>query len=178
MSEKNGEVMRLTSVDCLTLRYGARSALRKRTRRQYWDGGVPVQWPSIWEYQRQPFSVSGQNDEVGNEVGNCHSKYVLILILRKCSGAWRGADASRCPARGAAHAHPSLPARLANDRWFHLRADQARTFAVISATRRPNARAMARSSGFGCNSPCPPAIVVAPYGVPPRASVCSIPSTE
>src|SRR6202049_5301697 len=56
--------MRLTSVDCLTLRYGARSALRKRTRRQYWDGGVPVQWPSIWEYQRQPFSVSGQNDEV------------------------------------------------------------------------------------------------------------------
>jgi len=75
--------VRLTNVDCLTLRYGARSALRKRTRRQYWDGGVPVQWPSIWEYQRQPFSVSGQNDEVGNEVGNCHSKYVLILILRQ-----------------------------------------------------------------------------------------------
>jgi hypothetical protein len=174
MSEKNGEVMRLTSVDCLTLRYGARSALRKRTRRHIGTVEYPFNGPSIWEYQRHPFSVSSQNDEVGNEVGNCHSKYVLILILRKCSGAWRGADASRC----AAHAHPSLPARLANDRWFHLRADQARTFAVISATRRPNARAMARSSGFGCNSPCPPAIVVAPYGVPPLASVCSIPSTE
>jgi hypothetical protein len=66
MSEKNGEVMRLTNADCLTLRYGARSALRKRTPQQYWDGGVPVQWLSIWEYQRQPFSVSGQNDEVGN----------------------------------------------------------------------------------------------------------------
>jgi hypothetical protein len=43
-----------------------------------------------------------------------------------------------------------------------LRDDYPRTFAVISATRRPKARAIARSSGFGCNSPCPPAIVVAP----------------
>src|SRR5438132_13639979 len=74
--------------------------------------------------------------------------------------------------------HDTLPARLANDHWFHLRADQPHTLAVISATRRPNARAMARSSGLGCSSPCPPAMVVAPYGVPPRASVWSIPSTE
>lgn len=95
----------------------------------------------------------------------------------------RGLNAQAGSTDSKHHGEPRPPSeaenpRLANDRWFHLRADQARTFAVISATRRPNARAMARSSGFGCNSPCPPAIVVAPYGVPPRASVWSIPSTE
>src|SRR5271169_3691531 len=51
---------------------------------------------------------------------------------------------------------PSLPLRC--DQYLILRADQPRTLAVISATRRPNARAMARSSGPGCNSPCPPAL--------------------
>ncbi len=30
-----------------------------RGRQRHWDGGVPVRWPGIWEYQRQPFSVSG-----------------------------------------------------------------------------------------------------------------------
>src|SRR6185437_120660 len=91
----------------------------------------------------------------------------LAAACKQSRGRGEVLPRAGAPARGAAHAHPNLPARLANDRWFHLRADQPRTFAAISATRRPNARAMARSSGFGCNSPCPPAMVVAPYGVPP-----------
>ena len=39
---------------------------------------------------------------------------------------------------------------------------EPRTLWVISATRRPNARAMARSCGVGCSSPCGQAIMVAP----------------
>ena len=59
-----------------------------------------------------------------------------------------------------------------------MRADQPRTLAVISATRRPNARAMARSSGLGCNSPCPPTIVVLALGSlpPPQTETDQNPS--
>jgi hypothetical protein len=46
-----------------------------------------------------------------------------------------------------------------------------RSLLVIMATRWPRTLAMARSSFVGCNSPRGPAMVVAPYGVPPRASV-------